>query len=304
MQAEYAEVAFVTVTFNPDVLLLEAQLNALPAESLKIVVDNASDFTIFKKVEDLITRLENAAFLRNESNIGLAAAINEGARVLSLHSRLPRWILMLDQDSEPLPGSILALIRAYKALESSGNKVGCVGPALLDPTTQLQHGFHQSTRWRWKRVYPSRNSTDPVSCMNLNGSGTLTSMDLFQRLGGMDDGLFIDHVDTDWAFRVLASGYSLWGIPNAQFIHRMGGESIRIWCFGWRVWPMRSPRRHYFLFRNAAILLGRDYVPNIWKFWAVMKLVITLFLTSLLGPERKKQLAGMMAGIRDAVRLR
>lgn len=303
MRTDYVDLAFVTVTFNPDISVLSEQLKVLPSESSKVIVDNASEFAIASTLEDLAGRFENTVLLRNESNLGLAAAINLGVRTLSSRTSPPKWVLMLDQDSEPLPGSIPALIEAYRMLEAAGNKVGCVGPTLLDNVTQLTHGFHQCTRWRWKRVYPSTDSVNPIACANLNGSGTLTSIDLFQELGGLDESLFIDHVDTEWSFRVSASGHGLWGVPNAVFVHRMGQESTRFWLFGWWIWPKRSPKRHYFLFRNAVLLMGRSYVPRIWKAWAAVKLVITLLFTAIIGPDRRLQLKNMFKGSKDGCQM-
>lgn len=295
--------ATVTVTFNPDITLLETQLRALPSECVKFVVDNASQSEITAQIEALTERLGNVHILRNSSNAGLAAAVNHGVNAASGLPVRPRFVLLLDQDSEPLSGSIDALVAAFLTLEDEGNKVGCVGPLLRDPDTGLTHGFHQSTHWRWKRIYPSSEATASVSCANLNGSGTLVSLALFQRLGGLDEALFIDHVDTEWAFRVLESGYTLWGIPNAVFKHRMGQSSFRFWCFGWRLWPSRSPQRHYYLFRNAMCLLRRTYVPNVWKAWAVAKLVLTLSVCALFDSRRGAQIANMLRGLRDGSRM-
>ena len=270
-----AAVATVTVTFNPDMDLLCTQLDALPRESLKLVVDNASRSDVLRDIERLVSQTPNTRLLRNDRNLGLAAAVNRGVRAVRDAASAARFVLLLDQDSEPTPGSIEALVTGFEALQARGERVGCVGPTLLDVATGLTHGFHQCTHRRWKRVYPAPGVAEPVPCANLNGSGTLVPVDLFLDLGGLEDDLFIDHVDTEWAFRVQARGYRLFGIPQAVFRHRMGETSRRIWLFGWRVWPVRSPQRHYFLYRNAVMLMT--------------------------GPRRFAQLRNMTAGLSDAV---
>lgn len=151
------------------------------------------------------------------------------------------------------------------------------------------------------RAYPPIGSTSPVPCSNLNGSGTLVPITLFQQLGGLDKKLFIDHVDTEWAFRVMAHGYSLWGIPNAVFNHSMGQASVRFWLFGWRVWPVRSPLRHYYLYRNAAMLMKRPYVPLVWKAWAAIKLLLTGTVMAITGPSRCQQIKNMWRGLRQGL---
>lgn len=296
--------ATVTVSFNPDIALLEIQLRALPAACTKFIVDNASQPELVAQIEALASRMENVRVLCNESNVGLAAAVNRGVEAASELVAPPRFVLLLDQDSEPQLGSIEGLITAFETLERAGEKVGCVGPLLRDRDTGLTHGFHQCTHWRWKRVYPSIGSMTPVRCANLNGSGTLVPVSLFRQLNGLDEQLFIDHVDTEWAFRVLASGYTVWGIPNAVFEHRMGQASMRFWWFGWRVWPSRSPQRHYFLARNAVVLMSSDYVPTVWKMWASMKLFIVLVVHLSFDHRRFEQAQGLISGIRDGLRAR
>jgi rhamnosyltransferase len=274
--------------------VLRAQFAALPSACSKVVVDNASTLDLFRLVETLVGKTPNATLLRNAHNDGLGAAINAGVKFVNSAWPDIRFVLLLDQDSEPMLGSVVGLVEAFDVLRAQGEPVGCVGPTLIDANTGLQHGFHQCTRWRWKRVYPARGSTAVVKCANLNGSGTLVPIDLFLKLGGLDGALFIDHVDTEWSFRVMDAGYSLWGIPDAVFLHSMGESSRRFWCFGWRVWPSRSPQRHYFLFRNAIILMRRDYVPMVWKVWAIAKLSLTVVIIILMGPARLTQLRNML----------
>ncbi len=298
------QIATVTVTFNPDTNVLASQLSALPRACPKFIVDNASEPGVTESVAELAARTPNTTLLRNRKNYGLAAALNLGA--LTVHREAPsvRFVLLLDQDSEPLAGSIAALVSAFEALENSGHPVGCVGPLLIDAKTNQQHGFHQATRWRWRRLFPAPYTGLPVRCTNLNGSGTLVSIDVFLKLGGFDEELFIDHVDTAWAFRVLAAGYELWGTPKAVFKHRMGTSSLRFWMCGWRIWPVRSAARHYYLFRNAILLMRRPAVPRVWKFWAAPKLVLTALLHGLFDPNRREQLRQMRRGLADGLRTR
>lgn len=294
-------VATVTVTYNPDAGTLRAQLEALPPDSLKIIVDNASHPAIREYLEMLATCTPNLRLLRNARNLGLAAAINLGVRAAHAYDPQARWVLLLDQDSEPHGGSIQALVQGFEHIEGQGGCVGGVGPQLRDGVTGLSHGFHQATGWRWTRTYPPAGSAAAIPCTNLNGSGTLVPIDLFLKLGGLDEALFIDHVDTEWSFRVLAAGYGLWGIPAAVFTHRMGQSSVRFWLLGWHVWPSRSPRRHYFLFRNAVLLMRRPYVPRVWKFWAVVKLLLTAFLHGTFDTERRTQWHEMWQGLREGL---
>ncbi|MDR1888728.1 MAG: glycosyltransferase [Zoogloeaceae bacterium] len=290
----------VTVTYNPELLPLCAQLSALSASCTKLIVDNGSNALCIKHLAALPLKYPNLHLIFNSDNLGLATAINQGVRAAHEINPHASLLLLLDQDTEPQPGSIETLIHAFAQLKTEGQCVGAVGPLLRDVETGLTHGFHQCTHWRWRRVYPHPDAKkNPIPCANLNGSGTLMSIDIFLELGGLDESLFIDHVDTEWSFRLLSRQLGLWGIPHAVFLHRMGQRSTRFWFFGWRLWPTRSPQRHYFLFRNAVWLMRRNYVPTVWKCWAVLKLAVTCIMHTLFGPQRNAQLKCMLSGIRE-----
>jgi rhamnosyltransferase len=294
-----AELATVTVTYHPDPHILRIQLCALPENSFKLLIDNASSEEAIREMQALAATIPNIHLVTNSTNIGLAAALNQGVRLVKQLHPTAKWCLLLDQDSEPDENSVNALLAGMEQLMQQGEKVGSVGPKLIDITTGLSHGFHQPTRWLWRRIHPGEEATKPVPCSNLNGSGTLVSLQLFEEMSGLDESLFIDHVDTEWAFRLLAHGYTLWGIPQAVFRHRMGQNSLRYWLFGWHVWPHRSSLRHYYLFRNALWLMKRPYVPFVWKFWASIKLALTLTVHMLFDTSRRTQLQAMIRGLRE-----
>lgn len=292
-------VATITVTFNPDVLVLEAQLAQLPTDALRVVVDNASEPAVQREVQRLCD-VYDCIFVGNTNNLGLATGLNIGARKALEVAPEAKYLLLLDQDTEPGTDGVGLLVQAYEHLIARGYAPGCAGPRLVDATTGLQHGFHCIKGWRWVREFPPSTRQDPVLVANLNGSGTLLPAAIYHELGGFDDALFIDHVDTEWSFRVLAAGHSLYGLPQVEFRHRMGEIGMRFWWLGWRVWPSRSPRRHYFLFRNALVLMCRDYVPRVWKFWAAVKLLLTAAAHGLFDRQRRAQWREMWRGIREA----
>lgn len=297
------ELSCVTVTYFPDFDILAKQLQLLPRESCKIVVDNSDDVQVRAKLLDLCAGVENGHVIFPGKNVGLGEGVNLG--VSWVKENLPtsaRYVLFLDQDSEPLPGSVLLLLSEFRRLEAANVPVGSVGPSLRDVHTGLFHGFHQPGRFFWHRVFPQEDQVECVPCMNLNGSGTLTTIRIFEELGGLEGDFFIDHIDTEWAFRLLSRGYRIFGVPHSVFLHRMGENSMRFWCLGWRVWPTRSPLRHYYLFRNAVSLMKRGYVPFIWKFWGIVKLVLTVFVHGFFDKRRLDQLKYMMRGMIDGMR--
>ena len=141
----------------------------------------------------------------------------------------------------------------------------------------------------------------PVDCAGLNCSGTLAGVATFDRVGGMDESFFLDMLDAEWSFRAAAMGVRLLGVPATHFIHRMGQRSLRVWLFGWRVIPYRSPWRNRLVVRNTLRLIGRRHAPAVWKLWAVPKLLLTMAAHGIFDRDRAAQLGAMLRGVGDAV---
>lgn len=296
---ELAKLACVTVTYHPDVAAVVRQLRRLPAEATKVVIDNASPEALWSELVGAMGDIERVLTIRLGENLGLAAAVNRAAAEVARRTDAS-WLLLLDQDSEPGEHAVEALVEAFQDAWQSGGCPAAVGPLLLDPATGLTHGFHCVSGWRWSRRFPEHGSA-PIACAGLNGSGTLTRLQCFIDSGGLDEGLFIDHVDTEWGFRMTSRGASLLGVPDSIFIHRMGEASKRIWLGGWLNWPIRSPLRHRYLFRNTIVLLGRDYVPRVWKGWAVAKLLLSVVVVLITGPARLHNAGAMFRGVLDGL---
>lgn len=288
----------LTVTYYPEPELLLCQLRALPAACRKLVVDNGTAAAHWAAVDAQLGGVPNLECLRLGRNLGLAAAINHGMRHLADASG-DTLVLWLDQDSEPTADALQRLVEAHDGLLASGAPVGAVGPVLVDAVTGLAHGFHCIHGWRWRRVHPAPG-TRPLPCASLNGSGTMLRLSVWRALGGLDEALFIDHVDTEWSFRLRAAGYGLWGVPDAVFRHRMGVCSRRLWLVG--LWPWRTSARHYYLFRNAVVLMRRPRVPRVWKCWAAVKLLLTAVVHGIYDRERARQWRAMLRGVRDGLR--
>lgn len=296
---DLARVCAVTVTYGPDLTLMLSQQSSLPASCPRVVVDNGSDEAVYAQMQTALVGLQ-VVFLRNPSNLGLAAAQNQGAEMARGLVGDDGFLLFLDQDTEASSAAVGRLLVAYLDAERRIGP-GAAGPRMVDVTTGMDHGFHVMRGWRWTRVHSCDPASPPVDCANLNASGTLVPVRYWQRSGGTDPNLFIDHVDTDWAFRMRAAGLLLHGIPGVAFAHRMGESSQRVWLFGWRVWPRRSPARHYYLFRNTLRLMRRPYVPIVWKGWAAAKLVLTVAVTFVVDERRLAQLRQMTRGLADGL---
>ena len=296
--------ATITVTREPDPALWQRQLGGLGQAAIMVVVDNGSSAPIVERLRQAVAQHSRALLLPLGQNRGLAAGLNAGAAAAL--QRVPdcAYLVFLDQDTEPGPAGTDRLVLAAERLRRDDPQAGLVGPLMVDGATGLSHGIHRVQHWRWARTFPGPADIEAMRCASVNGSGMVVPADLFRSLGGFDESFFIDHVDTEYSFRASRAGYHLYTVPAVRFSHRMGERSIRYWLGGWRVWPYRPPARHYYLFRNAMILMKRPNVPLAWKLAAPVKLLVTLLVHLVSDPARRAQLGAMLRGTCAGLRSR
>lgn len=297
-------VGAVIVIYFPEAPIVSRQLRALaPQVSHIVIVDNGAS----EEIRALLRRsmLENSALqvLTQSANVGVATAHNIGAAALI--SKGCDYVLLLDQDSIPASDMVATLLRCCLALESAGKAVAAVGPTYSDPLTGHRSFFIRFGLLKFKRIYcdPNDNHPPAIPADFLISSGCLIPVGALEQVGGMDDRLFIDHVDTEWFLRAAAQGFRAYGICHARMEHSLGkGPALRIWLGRWRQIPLHSPLRHYYTFRNSMLLYRRSYAPWRWIFADLLRLIV-LFVFFLTAPPNRREHGRMMVkGLRDGLR--
>ncbi|MCC7101139.1 MAG: glycosyltransferase family 2 protein [Rubrivivax sp.] len=284
-------VTAVVVSYHPDADSLAALLVAL-AEQVQqvIVVDNASP-----ELPRLPAGIE---LIRLDRNLGIGAAQNVGIR-MALQAGAGQ-VLLLDQDSLPQPGMVTALQGALQAAAAAGQRPAAAGPLIVDEGGRSE-GFVRFRRGRYEAIAPAAGQ-DRVDCDLLIASGTLIPAAALQAIGEMDEGLFIDKVDTEWCLRATAAGWHLVGAPAARLRHRLGQRQIRLWFFGWRRLALHAPFRYYYIWRNGLLLRRLPHATAAWRRADARQLLSVLLYFGLLAPGRLERLGMMRRGLRDGWR--
>lgn len=286
------DVIAVVVTFHPDRGALAAALAALlPQVRQVVVVDNGST------TANPVPGLEHH-WLQLGQNLGVGAAQNRG--IDAARAAGAGYVLLLDQDSRPAPGMVVALLAAYEAGCTQGQRVGAVGPAVVAPDGQFD-GFIRFGQGRYQGVQPSDDGS-AVPCDMLIASGTLIPMPVLAEVGGMDETLFIDKIDTDWSLRATAAGYTLLGAPAARLQHRLGERQLRLWFLGWRSLAQHKPFRYYYMLRNGLLLRRRPHASAAWRRADRRQLLSIVLYFGLLAPGRASALGMMLRGMWHAWR--
>lgn len=287
----------VIVTYEPDNARVERILRTLHGEVRgAVIVDNGSE-----GIDEDRWRLAFPTLVlrRLGANRGVAAAQNEGvAAARELGASL---VLLLDQDSMPGPGMVPALCAALESLLERKKKVACVGPRLRPRGSTEADGF---TRIGWLTfatvVQPSAGEV-AIECEFMIASGSLIPLAAWEDVGGMEEGLFIDQVDTEWCLRARSKGYGIYGASAAVLEHSIADAAQRVWLGGWRRVPRHEPLRYYYIFRNTLSLVRRRYVP-LKETLFLLKWIAGLFVAFGIFGGGSGDLRMMLRGAFDALR--
>ncbi|MEW6167440.1 MAG: glycosyltransferase family 2 protein [Pseudomonadota bacterium] len=286
-------VASVVVTFNPPGGLPERLAAALQQTDFVIVVDNGSATPPDLAALDAAFR-DRIELIDNGRNIGLAAALNRGINRAA--ARGAGFALLLDHDSTPLPGMVETLRRAAAA---HGRPAAAV-PRVLYAHPDIQCRWPKSSRdggLRFELVYASRMH-EPTTVDLAISSGMLLDIRLWQDVGGFDESLFIDLVDTEFCLRARRHGHDILAVPAAQLSHHLGQVTKRMLLGRIPVFPTHHhPLRHYYLSRNR-VILARRFAQR-FPGWFVYEMLGAAKLTlkvALYEPQRLQKLGSMLRG--------
>jgi len=195
-----------------------------------IVIDNASSDRTLEEV-----RVRGAVrVIANRENRGFAAAVNQGVQACSAE-----YLLMLNPDAH--------ILAALDGLIEASRQYGLASGKLLDKTGKPQKGFTirrfptALTLWLelagLNRLWPANPVNRRYRYLDRDldqggpaeqpaGAFLMFRRDVWQRLGGLDEGFYpIWFEDVDFCRRAADAGYRIEYVPQAEAEHA-GGHSV------------------------------------------------------------------------------
>ena len=159
-------------------------------------------------------------FVVNDTNLGYLRSCNKAAKLAR-----GEFVLMLNNDTEMLPGAIDALV----AVADAHPQAGLVGSKLIYPDGHLQEAgcivWDDGTAWNYGRMadptHPTFNYLRQVDYCS--AASVLVRRDIWERLGGFDEHYLPAYCeDLDLALRIRAAGYHVLYAPRSLVIHYEG----------------------------------------------------------------------------------
>jgi N-acetylglucosaminyl-diphospho-decaprenol L-rhamnosyltransferase len=203
---------------------LERNAAGVPVEP--IVVDNAShDGT----VEWLASAHPSVRVIENTNNAGFTRGVNQGLEVARGDA-----LLVLNPDCEILPGAIERLLGALR----SEPDIAAVAPSLVDHRgvvarscgrfpdlwTLFADHFGLASAFPDSRVfggykYGGKSMPSMGRVGWASGAALMISRVAYERLGGLDEVLFMYMEEVDWCRRAAAAGLTVRHVPEARIVH-------------------------------------------------------------------------------------
>ena len=228
------KVAGLVIFFNPKLDMINNLLSYNNQVDKLYIVDNSEkrNNEVVKKVNEF----GNTEYIGNNLNLGVAAALNIGARKAVDDGY--KYLLTMDQDSLASEGMVE---RQLEFMQSS-SEIGIVAAEPLNPEYQ---------------EYPTKTYSKEV--MFAITSGSLLNLSAYNTAGGFWEELFIDHVDHEYCLRLKKFGFKIYKTNEVVVYHRIG-NAVKKNFMGHNFYSLgHPPVRLYYRTRN------RFYVDSIYK---------------------------------------
>ena len=283
------------VTYHPNWELLRDLLQKIKNQVTAIIIfDNTANTNLQQKLKQELNWPHLHCTVPDE-NMGIAGAHNHTIELAK--QRGFDYVILFDQDSLPADNMIPVLMKTYEKLLASGHPVAAVGPRYVDIRTGISPPFYKLIKGRNHTFHCSAESDYFwVDC--LINSGQLVKIDSYEKVGKLDEELFLDTVDLEWGMRALVKGLRCYGVCPAILYHRVGDTVKR--RLG-RNFHIHSPLRNYYMFRNRIAMYKRRDVPLSWKLNDIWRFPIKIAVYALFFSPRILYMRMIFLGIWDGI---
>lgn len=209
-----------------------------------------------------------------DRNGGFAFGNNFAIRPALASGDPPRYILLLNADTEVFPGAVRTLLEFLDARPD----VGIAGSrfenadgsdwTLAFRFFSVRGEFEQGAKFgpvsrllkdhAVARVMEEREAPVDWIC----GASMLIRREVFEDVGLMDEGYFLYYEETDFCLRARRAGWPCWYVPSSRVMH-IGGQSTGVTVRGQRAprtpsYWFESRRRYYLKNHGLARALAAD----------------------------------------------
>lgn len=266
------------VTYNPDIERLIENLNAITPQVDKVyIIDNGS--TNIECVMALNSRYNNLETIALEKNYGIAKALNT---IFSQALGKYDWVLTLDQDTV-VNDNLISKYTSY----FSHSEVVSLCPVVVERVNID------------KKLEISNDIEEVSECIT---SGNIVKTEIWQKVGGFYEDLFIDQVDFEFCYRLRKHGFKIYRVNTASILHEIGSPIIK-YIFGKRISIYNHTAfRKYYIYRNGFYII-RNYPQESKNLHLGRYLFIRFIYIVLFENDKLNKINSVFKGIRDSKKI-
>lgn len=265
----------VVVLYNPEVGDYYNIAGYAGKVDITYIIDNSkgSNLSAVEKVLNIDGK--QVIYEHHPENIGLCKGMNIGIK--KLQELGCKWVFTMNSDSY-FKNDVISIFRKY--VEDNN----CSDVAMLVPLYNFD-----------RHVVETYHGTKEIKRVMM--SGNYLNINIFQKLGGFLEVLFVDGLDNDYCIRCGQKGYKIVECGEAIMEH-MPCKTAEFSFLGYKFkYGYDSPKRYYGHARALAFLTRRYKTPYEIAFF-IYKFLKIIFLFD----NKKEYLKAYIDGARDGFR--
>lgn len=223
------KIASLTIIYNASSSITQ-NISSYAKSVDKVFIYDNSEKTNDVYLKEL-KNIPNIEYIKSNDNEGLSIPINKiAAKALQEGFQ---WLITFDQDSfayEDMLSKMKTFAKNYKK-----NDLGIIAPTIKNEL--LSFAINGSTYTYFDKVFQS---------------GAMHNLEIFAKINGYNEELFIDQVDYEFCIRLREYGYKIIKLNNAILLHNTDDTNIQLKYINGKKFYINkySPYRYYYIIRN------------------------------------------------------
>lgn len=238
MKKKELKIAGIVTLYNPtdkDISNINTYIDDI---DILYVIDNTEGEDNKKR----IPKNKKIKYKFKNENVGVATALNMGAKYAIKDGY--DWLLTMDQDTTFKPGVINRL--KEDILTHNMSKIGIVTP------------------WHNTKLIDKKPTIDFDYPNDIMTSGNILNLNIWKKIGGFKDWMFIDGIDIEYCLNLNSHGYKIMRDNTIEIDHNLGDLFYKNVFGRLYLCTNHNAIRRYYIMRNYHYIFDmyKEYNPS------------------------------------------
>lgn len=273
MEEQNIKVAGMVVLYNPTDEDINNISTYIEDVDILYIIDNSEG----KSNKNRIPQNKKIQYVFNNENVGVATALNVGAK--KAISDGYKWLLTMDQDSSFKPNVIKKMKDVIISRDMSN--VGIVTP------------------WHNTKLIDKKPETEFDNPNDVMTSGNIINLDIYEKIGGFKDWLFIDGIDIEYCLNLHSQGYDILRINSIEIDHNLGDLFYKTRKNKLYLCTNHNAIRRYYIMRNYHYIFDLYHQYNLPYCCSLISQKHNMIGVLLFEKGKYKKIRNYLRGLRD-----